>query len=127
MEETEAKNAEIYNAMTGDFLTENPAAAASNFGPGRVIGFKAKGLNEEVRAATRDAQVKQIEEKKIQLQNEKQLQKYWEDYANQINKEVFLKDMELKKTKRLSGRGSFFSVSRFFFSGTSRGRSRRTT
>lgn len=64
LHETEANNAEIYNALTGDFLTE-ANCAESNFGPNRAQGFKYKGMTEEEKMRFRDAQRKQVEENKV--------------------------------------------------------------
>lgn len=57
----------MYNAITGDFLGENPDCAKSNLGPSRAQGFKYKGMTEEQNKIIREIQMKQVEEKKVKF------------------------------------------------------------
>lgn len=59
--------AEMYNAVTGDLLTENPGVAQSNFGPNRQIAYMYKGMSPEERNAIRQEQLKQMQENKVRI------------------------------------------------------------
>lgn len=56
----------MYNAVTGDFLTENPTTAQSNLGLARNIPYMYKGMSPAEREAIRQDQLRQIEENKVQ-------------------------------------------------------------
>ncbi|GLV36089.1 uncharacterized protein CBL_01853 [Carabus blaptoides fortunei] len=102
-QELEDNFAEMYNAVTGDLLTENPGMAQSNFGPNRQIAYMYKGMSSEERNAIRRDQLKQIEENKQKREEEERLRKYWDDYAQQTGSTVSQMNQELeKKYKELS-------------------------
>jgi hypothetical protein len=63
--ELEDKQAEIYNHVTGDLLTENPEVANSSFGPGRKIQYLYKGMSPEERENVRKEQLRQIVENEV--------------------------------------------------------------
>jgi hypothetical protein len=63
--ELEEKQAEIYNHVMGDMLTENPDVANSNLGPGRKIQYLYKGMSPEERENVRKEQLQQIVENKV--------------------------------------------------------------
>jgi hypothetical protein len=63
--ELEDKQAEIYNHVTGDMLTENPDVANSNLGPGRKIQYLYKGMSPEERENVRREQLRQIVENEV--------------------------------------------------------------
>lgn len=65
-ENTEDKLAEVYNAITGDFLTENPEHGfQSALGPGRICVPLYKGLTPAMKQAIYEEQAKQREELKV--------------------------------------------------------------
>jgi hypothetical protein len=63
--ELEDKQAEIYNHVTGDMLTENPEVANSSLGPGRKIQYLYKGMSPEERENVRKEQLRQIVENEV--------------------------------------------------------------
>ncbi|XP_040297985.1 RIB43A-like with coiled-coils protein 2 [Bufo bufo] len=70
--------AEIYNHLTGDILTENPAAAVSIFGPHRVVPDRWKGMSPEQLKAILDTQKRQCQEKQRLKEEEKQQNMEWD-------------------------------------------------
>ncbi|XP_041428088.1 RIB43A domain with coiled-coils 1 L homeolog isoform X3 [Xenopus laevis] len=69
--------AEIFNHLTGDILTENPAAASSSYGPHRVIPDRWKGMSPEQLQAIRETQDQQCQEKQRLNEQDKQLETEW--------------------------------------------------
>ncbi|XP_069841892.1 RIB43A-like with coiled-coils protein 2 isoform X2 [Dendropsophus ebraccatus] len=70
--------AEIYNHLTGDILTENPAVAVSAFGPHRVVPDRWKGMSPEQLKAILDIQKQQCQEKERLKEEEKQDNMEWD-------------------------------------------------
>jgi hypothetical protein len=68
--ELEEKQAEIYNHLTGDLLTENPDVANSNLGPNRKIGYLYKGMTPEEHNSIRKEQIQQIAENKVSFSSD---------------------------------------------------------
>lgn len=67
-ENNEDKYAEVYNAMTGNFLTENPEIGFNNaFGPGKISKSFYKGLTPTMKRAIYMEQAKQREELKVKV------------------------------------------------------------
>lgn len=65
-ESNEDKMAEVYNAITGDFLTENPEYGYNSaLGPGKIVKSLYKGLTPEMKRAVYEEQAKQKEELKV--------------------------------------------------------------
>jgi len=65
-ENNEDKLAEVYNAMTGDFLTENPERGfQSAMGPGKISVSLYKGLTPAMNQAIYDEQAEQRAELKV--------------------------------------------------------------
>jgi len=57
---------EVYNAITGDFLTENPQLGFNSaLGPGRIVTVLYKGLTPAMKQAIYDEQAKQRQEIKV--------------------------------------------------------------
>ncbi|XP_075042178.1 RIB43A-like with coiled-coils protein 2 [Mixophyes fleayi] len=69
---------EIYNHLTGDILTENPAAAVSSYGPHRVVPDRWKGMSPEQLKAILDIQEKQCQENQRMKEEEKQRNAEWD-------------------------------------------------
>ncbi|KAJ9588991.1 hypothetical protein L9F63_017686, partial [Diploptera punctata] len=93
--ELEDKFAEIYNHLTGDFLTENPDVANSNLGSSRKIGYLYRGMTPEEREAVRKEQLKQMQENKEKQKAEQQLE-------DLMRKQRELNVKILEQNKRLS-------------------------
>lgn len=73
-ESTEDKMAEVYNAMTGDFLTENPVHGFNSpLGPGRIVKSLYKGLTPEMKKAVYDEQELQRKEVKVNTIKKKKI------------------------------------------------------
>ncbi|KAM5146927.1 RIB43A-like with coiled-coils protein 2 [Mantella aurantiaca] len=70
--------AEIYNHLTGDILTEDPAAALSSFGPHRVVPDRWKGMSPEQIKAILEIQEQQRQEKQRLKEEEKQQNTEWD-------------------------------------------------
>lgn len=70
--------AEIYNHLTGDILTENPAVAVSAFGPHRVVPDRWKGMSPEQLKAILDVQSQQCLEKERLKEEENQQNMEWD-------------------------------------------------
>lgn len=58
---------EIANAIYSDMLTENPDQAISAFGPHRVVPDRWKGMSDEQLRKIRAEQLRQIEERKVNI------------------------------------------------------------
>lgn len=67
MRDMEDKQAEIYNAITSDLLTENPNLRASNLGPGRICGTYYRGLTDQERQQIQETNLRIIEENKVTM------------------------------------------------------------
>ncbi|CAH2316133.1 Hypothetical predicted protein [Pelobates cultripes] len=70
--------AEIYNNLTGDILTEDPAVAISCLSPQRVLPDRWKGMTPEQLRVIWDAQEKQRQEKQRLIEEEKQRDSEWD-------------------------------------------------
>lgn len=67
-ESREDEKAEVYNAMTGNFLTENPEMGFNSaLGPGKINKALYKGLTPAMKRAVYAEQAKQREELKVRL------------------------------------------------------------
>lgn len=65
-EDNEDKMAEVYNAITGDFLTENPEVGFNSaLGPGKICKSLYKGMTPAMKQAIFDEQAKQRQELKV--------------------------------------------------------------
>lgn len=62
VQDEEDKKAEIYNHVTGDFLTEAKEQAESTRGPHKPLTDRYKGMNTDELKVFRDAQLQQMEE-----------------------------------------------------------------
>ncbi|XP_075234790.1 RIB43A-like with coiled-coils protein 2 [Lycorma delicatula] len=100
MRDLEDKRAEIYNAITGDFLTENPDTAISCLGLNRIIGSQYKGMHPHEKEAIRKEQLQQIEENKMKREAEKKLESDWAELSNYMLSTVALNEQEIKKRQR---------------------------
>lgn len=67
MRDLEDQQAEIYNAITSDLLTENPNVSASNLGPNRINGAQYKGMTPQQKQEIQDYNLKLIEENRVSI------------------------------------------------------------
>lgn len=77
-QEEENNFAEIYNHLTGDILTENPAMAASSYGPHRVVPDRWKGMSSEQLKSILEIQEQQQQEKQRLKEEEKREEAEWD-------------------------------------------------
>lgn len=101
IQDEEDKRAEIYNHVTGDFLTEAKEQAESNRGSNKPLATRYKGMTTEELKVYRDEQLRQIEEiQKIKL-SEKQENEDWnrQMLGNARLSELRYRELERKKTE----------------------------
>ncbi|PNF15395.1 RIB43A-like with coiled-coils protein 1 [Cryptotermes secundus] len=98
--ELEDKQAEIYNHVTGDMLTENPDVANSNLGPGRKIQYLYKGMSTEERENVRREQLRQIVENEAKRQAQARLETEWQEMVIGIDKHCVLQEREIMRKQR---------------------------
>ncbi|XP_077327736.1 RIB43A-like with coiled-coils protein 2 isoform X1 [Lithobates pipiens] len=77
-QEEENNFAEIYNHLTGDMLTENPAMATSCYGPHRVVPDRWKGMSPEQLKSILEIQEQQQQEKQRLKEEKKQEEVEWD-------------------------------------------------
>lgn len=65
IQEEEDNKAEIYNHVTGDFLTEAREQAQSTRGPHRPLASRYKGMTEDELKVFRNAQLEQMRELQV--------------------------------------------------------------
>ncbi|XP_025159066.1 RIB43A-like with coiled-coils protein 2 isoform X1 [Harpegnathos saltator] len=78
IQEEEDNKAEIYNHVTGDFLTEAREQAESTRGPQRPLASRYKGMTEDELKVFRDAQLEQMKELERIKQGEKRTDEEWD-------------------------------------------------
>ncbi|XP_014474974.1 PREDICTED: RIB43A-like with coiled-coils protein 2 isoform X2 [Dinoponera quadriceps] len=78
VQEEEDNKAEIYNHVTGDFLTEAKEQAESTRGPHRPLVSRYKGMTEDELKVFRNAQLEQIKELQRIKQDEKRMNEDWD-------------------------------------------------
>uniref|UniRef100_A0A1B6BY07 RIB43A-like with coiled-coils protein 2 n=2 Tax=Clastoptera arizonana TaxID=38151 RepID=A0A1B6BY07_9HEMI len=96
----EDEQAEIYNAITSDFLTENPNVSASNLGPNRINGALYKGLTPQQKQEIQEYNQKLIEENKLRKEVESKLESDWLELTNGIARSVTLTDRDISRKRR---------------------------
>lgn len=67
IQDEEDKKAEIYNHVTGDFLTEAKEQAESIRGPHKPLVSRYKGMTAAELKVFRDAQLQQMEEIRVRI------------------------------------------------------------
>uniref|UniRef100_A0A8C5MNU3 RIB43A-like with coiled-coils protein 1 n=1 Tax=Leptobrachium leishanense TaxID=445787 RepID=A0A8C5MNU3_9ANUR len=77
-QEHDNNSTEIYNHLTGDILTEDPAVATNCLSPHRVLPDRWKGMSPEQLQAIRDTQEQQRREKQRLDEEERQRDSEWE-------------------------------------------------
>ncbi|KAJ1529139.1 hypothetical protein ONE63_005948 [Megalurothrips usitatus] len=99
-QDAEDAQAEQYNHLTSDMLTENPECAESALGAPHVVTMAYRGMSEEQRAAIRQEQRRQAQAKKFEEEAEKRRQAEWDALAVNIAKAMELKQRELDRKQR---------------------------
>ncbi|CAI6360141.1 unnamed protein product [Macrosiphum euphorbiae] len=100
-ESNEDKMAEVYNAITGDFLTENPELGFNSaLGPGKISTSLYKGLTAAMKQAIYDEQASQRAELKIRKEAYDKQEKDWADLLNILARCGTLSDRKMQKKKR---------------------------
>jgi len=100
MRDMEDKQAEIYNAMTSDLLTENPNLRSSNLGTHRINTAFYKGMTDAEREEIRQYNLRKIQENKMREQEDATREADWVKITNGIAKTVTLKDQEIMKKQK---------------------------
>lgn len=62
IKDEEDKRAEIYNHLTGDFLTEAREQALSHCGPNKLLAYRYKGMTSDELEAIWNEQARQMKE-----------------------------------------------------------------
>ncbi|XP_026806680.1 RIB43A-like with coiled-coils protein 2 [Rhopalosiphum maidis] len=97
----EDKMAEVYNAITGDFLTENPEHGFNSaLGPGKISTSLYKGFTPAMKQAIYDEQANQRAELKIRKEAFDKQEKDWAELLNILARCGTLNDREMQKKKR---------------------------
>ncbi|XP_025986718.1 RIB43A-like with coiled-coils protein 2 [Solenopsis invicta] len=99
VQDEEDKKAEIYNHVTGDFLTEAREQAESIRGPCRPLVDRYKGMTADELKVFRDAQLQQMEEiRKIKLED-KRINEDWDHLMGSHLQIAFSYECELNLRK----------------------------
>ncbi|XP_076640732.1 RIB43A-like with coiled-coils protein 2 isoform X1 [Halictus rubicundus] len=101
LQEEEDKKAEIYNHVTGDFLTEAKEQADSTRGPKKPLASRYKGMSPEELRAIRDAQTCQMEEIEKMKLEEKRMNEEWDQLMNShaLVANTYQCELERKRTE----------------------------
>lgn len=104
LQEEEDKKADIYNHVTGDFLSEAKEQAESTRGPHRPLATRYKGMTTEELRAFREAQANQLKEIERMKFEERQRNEEWDrlmntqaELADSYQKEIDRKRAEIKR------------------------------
>lgn len=100
-QDEEDKKAEIYNHVTGDFLTEAPEQAESTRGPSKPLATRYKGMTAEDLKVFRDEQARQMEEIQKMKLEEKRMNEEWNKLMNAHAQtaEAYQRELDRKKTE----------------------------
>ncbi|XP_053572228.1 RIB43A-like with coiled-coils protein 2 [Bombina bombina] len=99
-QEEEDNSVEISNLIDGDLLSENPAQAASAFGPHRVVPDRWKGMTPEQVNEITNVQQQQIQEKKRLMEEEKQKLAEWDQKRVQAARTMILLERQQKRQEK---------------------------
>ncbi|XP_043276619.1 RIB43A-like with coiled-coils protein 2 [Venturia canescens] len=99
LQDEEDKRAEIYNHVTGDFLTEAKEQADSNRGPNKPLASRYKGMTSDQLKVFRDEQARQMEEIEKMKRYEKRRDEEWDQLMNGNAKtaEKYHRQLELQR------------------------------
>ncbi|XP_033215002.1 RIB43A-like with coiled-coils protein 2 isoform X2 [Belonocnema kinseyi] len=101
IQDEEDNRAEIYNHVTGDFLTEAKEQAESNRGPNKPLASRYKGMTSEELKAYREEQLRQMEDIQKLKMEEKQKNVDWNRLmaGNAYAAETYHRELERKKAQ----------------------------
>ncbi|XP_011189392.1 RIB43A-like with coiled-coils protein 2 [Zeugodacus cucurbitae] len=99
-ENNEDDLAEIYNMLTSDMLTENPDAAQSRTNPTKKIAFMYRGMSADELAKFHEEQLQQKITNKKKQTDQQLMDKQWEQYALNMDRELMLKQLELERNQK---------------------------
>ncbi|XP_031839653.1 RIB43A-like with coiled-coils protein 1 [Nomia melanderi] len=101
LQDEEDKKAEIYNHVTGDFLTEAKEQANSTRGPHKPLASRYKGMSADELRAVRDAQESQMEEIEKMKLEEKRMNEEWDRLMNShaIIADTYHRELERKRAE----------------------------
>ncbi|XP_043525985.1 RIB43A-like with coiled-coils protein 2 [Frieseomelitta varia] len=104
LQEEEDKKADIYNHVTGDFLTEAKEQAESAHGPRKPLASRYKGMTAEELRVFREAQAQQLKEIEEMRLQEKRKNEEWDrlmntqaEIADSYQREIDRKRTEIQK------------------------------
>ncbi|XP_061386922.1 RIB43A-like with coiled-coils protein 2 [Musca vetustissima] len=92
--------AEIYNMLTSDMLTENTNVAQSRTHPNKKIAFMYRGMTAEELQDFRRDQQQQVAERKKHDWEQQLMDKQWQQYSLNVDRELQLKDREMAKKRQ---------------------------
>ncbi|XP_077122749.1 RIB43A-like with coiled-coils protein 2 [Ranitomeya variabilis] len=98
--EEEENSVEISNSTGGDLLSEDPAQAASAFGPHRVTTDRWKGMSPEQLKEVTGVQQLQIQEKMRLKEEERQREAEWDRRRAQEARAMVLLERQQKRQER---------------------------
>ncbi|XP_073837053.1 RIB43A-like with coiled-coils protein 2 [Musca autumnalis] len=99
-EKAEDDLAEIYNMLSSDMLTENPDVAQSRTHPNKKIAFMYRGMTPEELKDFRRDQHQQMLERKKQETEQQLMDKQWEQYSLNMDRELQLKEREMERKRQ---------------------------
>ncbi|XP_012275995.1 RIB43A-like with coiled-coils protein 2 [Orussus abietinus] len=100
-QDEEDKRAEIYNHVTGDFLTEAKGQADSNRGPDKPLASRYKGMTSEQLKAYRDEQARQMTEIQKMKAEEKRRNEEWNRQMSSNAQSAQIYQQELDRRRAL--------------------------
>ncbi|CAG5103683.1 Similar to RIBC2: RIB43A-like with coiled-coils protein 2 (Homo sapiens) [Cotesia congregata] len=104
IKDEEDKRAEIYNHLTGDFLTEAREQALSHCGPSKLLAYRYKGMTSDELKAIWNEQAHQMKEIQKMKEEQKKKNNEWDRLmignayaAEAYNQQLERQKMELRK------------------------------
>nr|XP_034171200.1 RIB43A-like with coiled-coils protein 2 [Osmia lignaria]XP_034171201.1 RIB43A-like with coiled-coils protein 2 [Osmia lignaria] len=101
LRDEEDKKAEIYNHVTGDFLTEAKEQAESTRGPHKPLASRYKGMTADQLRLFRQEQVRQMKEIEKMKLEEKRMNEEWDQLMNSHAEiaNAYQREMDQKRTE----------------------------
>lgn len=93
-EDAEASQKQCQNLLEDPVLSENPNQATSTLAPGRIIHDRYKGMTPQQIYAIREEQKRQIEEKRLAAERERQEELQYARQMEEIRKLVVRSELE---------------------------------
>ncbi|EZA53973.1 RIB43A-like with coiled-coils protein [Ooceraea biroi] len=99
VQDEEDKKAEIYNHVTGDFLTEAREQAESVYGPHKPLVSRYKGMTADELRVFRDGQLEQMEQIRKMKMEEKRMNEDWDRLTSSHLRDAYSYELELNQRK----------------------------